>query len=458
MAPLNSRRCLFFAWMAMGIVSAAAAKTYEVTPDDDWFQIVSGDHLRPGDEVVLSPGVYRDARRLVIGHRGTAEQPVVIRAGGSSPAVLHRPDARQNSINIVGAQHLILSGIEITGGSSGIRLMKSDRHACRFVTIREMHIHHVGGPAVTANSPGNAYQGLIFRRNHVHHTAGHGEGFYLGSNNDADGKTTGYMFDSLVEGNYIHDLNGPSISQGDGIEIKDGSYNNVVRDNVIHDTNYPGVIVYGTDGNAANLIERNVIWNSGDHGIQAAAEAIIRNNVVFGCGGDGIHSHTHQSARVGNLRILHNTVLCDSPGGSAVRISLAEDARLTGPVVIANNALYASNAGFALRIPEAEKSGPDVKLAGNAGCGTVEGLPRRVSEAVWNPAGQRDRDLDSGCRPTIGSTLLGRAIGEFTVADDFDAMLRGANRDVGAYLYHPAGHSGWTIKPGFKPLPEERAL
>ena len=239
---------LFLLLFAVALPATATATVYRVVPDDDWFGILNGDRLEPGDEVVLAAGVYRDRRRLVLGHRGTKERPVVIRAAKDARAVLHRPDARQNTINIIGAQHLILRGLEITGGSTGIRMMKSDTHACKFVTIEAMHIHHVGGVAVTANSPGNVYEGLIFRLNHIHHTSGHGEGFYLGVNNNPDGSTAGYMFNSLVERNYIHDLKGPNVSQGDGIEIKDGSYNNIVRDNVIHDTNYPGVLVYGTDG------------------------------------------------------------------------------------------------------------------------------------------------------------------------------------------------------------------
>ncbi|HYW80091.1 MAG TPA: right-handed parallel beta-helix repeat-containing protein, partial [Thermoguttaceae bacterium] len=343
------RYFVFFLLFGIACPAAVGATVYQLTPDDDWFGVLSGDRLKPGDEVVLAAGVYRDQRRLVIGHQGTAEQPVVIRADEGAQAVLHRPDARQNSINIIGAQHLILRGLEITGGSTGIRLMKSDTHPCKFVTIEAMHIHHVGGPAVTANSPGNAYEGLIFRRNHIHHTSGHGEGFYLGVNNNPDGSTAGYMFDSLVEGNYIHDLGGPNVSQGDGIEIKDGSYNNIVCDNVIHDTNYPGVLVYGTDGHAPNIVQRNVIWNSGDHGIQAAAEAIIRNNIVFHNRSSGIHSHAHQSARVGNLQILHNTVISNRPDGAGIYISASPEAPLAGPVVIANNAIYVPNGGLALR-------------------------------------------------------------------------------------------------------------
>ena len=83
--------------------------------------MLNGDHLQAGDEVVLANGVYRDRRRLVMGHRGRADRPIVIRAKQIGKAVLHRPDARQNTINMVGTQYLVLRGLEITGGSSGIR-------------------------------------------------------------------------------------------------------------------------------------------------------------------------------------------------------------------------------------------------------------------------------------------------------------------------------------------------
>lgn len=47
-----------------------------------------------------------------------------------------------------------------------------------------------------------------------------------------------------------------------------GSYGNVIADNVIHDTAYPGIFVYGAPGRVQNLVERNVIWNTGAAGIQ----------------------------------------------------------------------------------------------------------------------------------------------------------------------------------------------
>jgi hypothetical protein len=449
---LQRRRAILLLLLASACDSAAVASVYEVTPNDDWFSVLNGDHLKPGDEVVLAAGVYREGRRLVLGHRGTADQPILIRAAEDARAVLQRPDARQNTINMIGAQHLVLQGLEITGGSTGIRLMRSDSHPCEFVTIEQMHIHHVGGPAITANSPGNAYEGLRFRRNHIHHTSGHGEGFYLGSNNNPDGSTAGYMFNSVVEGNYIHDLKGPGISQGDGIEIKDGSYNNIVRDNVIHDTNYPGVIVYGTDGKAPNIVERNVIWNSGDHGIQAAAEAVVQNNIVFNNRADGIHSHPHQSARVGSLRILHNTVVCNRPRSAAIGISMSNQERLAGPVVIANNALYASAGGFALRLVHDGPLDARLTVSGNVGSGEIEGLASIVGDSTWEATGLPGRDLDEQFFPRQGSSLIGAADPRFAVPDDFNRTPRGTSRDVGAYVFGAGTNPGWKIAPEFKDL------
>ena len=276
--------------------------------------------------------------------------------------------------------------------------------------MENLHIHHIGAVAVTANYPGEIYESLTFRRNHIHHTGGHGEAFYLGSNNKPDGSTNGYIFNSIIENNYIHDLKGGTVSQGDGIELKDGSYNNIVCDNVIHDTNYPGIIVYDTDGKAPNIIERNVIWNTSDHGIQAAADAIIRNNIIFDTGGEGISSRNHQSAVVGNLRILHNTILSKR----SLRIVLPE--KPSGPILIANNAF--SNPP---RIPS-----HDSVTATHNVVGIKSVFPKKDS-------------------PTIGA-----ALSDYLPKIDFNGSLRGDSKDAGAYKYSPKGNLEWKIGKEFK--------
>lgn len=291
----------------------ANAERIDIGPTDDWFGVLSGDSLRPGDEVVLSAGVYSDPRLLAIRHRGTAGRPIVIRAAEGHQVIFRRPDRRQNTINLIGNEHLHLSGIEVTGGSIGIRIQADGDRQPSDIVIQDMHVHHVGGPAITCNHPGVDYRRMTFRRNHIHHTSGHGEAFYLGGND-----ASAILSDSTIQDNYIHDLRGPEVSQGDGIEIKHGSFNNRVVGNVIHDTAYPGVTVYGTRGEAINRIQGNWIWNTGDHGIQAAADADIIQNVVVGASQSGIYSREHQGAVPGRLLIRGNFVA--DCGGPSVRV------------------------------------------------------------------------------------------------------------------------------------------
>ena len=396
---------IFAAFMAMTFLllvcepNSIHAKTIRLSPDGDWFSVLSGPSLNGGDEIVLAQGVYTDSRRLQINQRGRAGKPIVIRAADGARVTLKRPDAKQNTINLSG-QYLVIRDIEITGGAAGIRIGKSDDHVCKFIMLQNLHIHHIGGVGVTANNPGETYEGMVFRGNHIHHTSGHGEAFYLGANNKPDGSTNGYIFDSVIEKNHIHDLKGPQVSQGDGIELKDGSYNNIVRDNVIHDTNYPGVLVYSTDGKAPNLIERNVIWNTGNHGIQAAADAIIRNNVIFQTNGDGIHSRNHQSAIVGNLKIVHNTILSKS----AVRIVTPK--QWSGSVVLANNAL-----SVAPRVGQDDQ----IQQAGNA-IGITEKFPSAQSKCV------------------------GAADPRFRIDVDFNKTPRAKSNDAGAFRFDPKGN------------------
>ncbi len=429
---------------------AANSTEYYLSPSDDWFSVISGSNLQPGDEVILSGGTYSDGRRLSISHQGTAASPIVIRSEQGSMAVITRPNANQNVINIEGAEYLVFQGVEVTGGSIGIRIggknIAGVSRQSKFITIKDSLIHHVGGAAVTANFYGDTNVGHQFLNNEIHHTSGSGEGFYLGSNNDGAGNTTSVFRDGLIEGNYIHDLNGSNLSQGDGIEIKDGSYNNIVRNNVIHDTKYPGILVYGTDGNAPNIIEGNVIWSSGDNGIQASADAVITNNIIFDSNGAGVSSQSHQSSVPGNLTIAHNTVISNG-GRVALRVNYPVGGGLSGPIVIANNALYAMDSGLALRLQNI----PGFTVSGNVGVG---GAQPTQNIAAWNPSGNPDLDFNDWTNKDVSiaenSLLIGNADANYLVSQDFNQTDRQNSLDVGAYLFNANGNPGWQIQAGFK--------
>jgi len=253
------------------------------------------------------------------------------------------------------------------------------------------------------------------------------------------------MHSSLVEGNYIHDLDDMGVSQGDGIEIKEGSWGNTVRDNVIHDTKYPCILTYSTVGNGGpNIIERNLMWGCGDHAIQTAADAIIRNNIILGAVNDGIRNQPHQTGTPSNLVIVHNTVL--APSNSAIRSD-----GITGSVVVANNALYAQS-GAAIR---AGGDLADLVVTGNAGAGSLVGVQSGFDNcgvlATDLVAASYSGALPQDVFPAPGSLLVGAADQAWIVFDDFNETPRDGNADVGAYRHDSDGNPGWSLTAGFKP-------
>jgi hypothetical protein len=413
-------------WGTLSVGESARAELVELSPDDDVEGAINA--AQPGDELVLAGGTYALTDRFGVSVRGTSDAPIVVRAADGETPVLSRAGADQNVIDIDDAEHVVFRGLEITGGSHGLRLVNA-----RFVTVEGCEIHDTGDVALSANS-GGSYEALRILRNHIHHTNNTGEGMYLGCNENAC-----QMFDSLIEGNYVHHTNGPTVEQGDGIEIKEGSYNNIVRDNVIHDTNYPCILTYSTAGNGApNVIERNVLWACGDHGIQSAADAIIRNNIILGSVGNGIAMQPHQSGAPDNLVVVHNTILHATNDA----ISASD---IAGSVVIANNALYAQ-AGRALRV-SGELGG--LVIAGNVGVGAIEpmsaGLIATGSITDDFISASFANSVPNDVFPKAGSALVGAGVGMHVASDDFNGTPRNGVADVGAYAFEAGGNPGWAL-------------
>ncbi len=428
--------------------------TLHLSPTGNWFNWLNNSNLSPGMEVVLSEGVYSHSSRLSFRSRGTAENPITIRAAAGANVILTRPSASQNVIDIEGAQYVTFRGIDIVGGSAGVRIQGKSVGQVKYhptaLTFEDMVVRNTAVGGFTANDPGWTYDNLIFRRNEVRSVGGFA-GLYLGCNNGSGGSTACVFKNGLVERNYVHDLGG---GVGDGIQIKDGSYNNIIRDNVVVNSGSGGsvgILVYGTDGNARNIIERNVIWSPGDNAIQAASEATIRNNIIFNSapGLSGISSQNHQSAVTGNLTIVNNTVF--SVGGNSV-FSINHSGALSGPIIVANNALYATQGGRAIRIPSG-----DVTLAGNVGVGFDSPSSLSNNPSEWDPTGNLLADFGSFASrdafPIAGSKLIGAGNASYQPEYDFNGVSRSGSADVGAYVFDAAGNPGWQIASAFKEFP-----
>lgn len=298
--------------------------------------------LQPGDQLFIATGTYNIRRRFDVRVSGTEGAPIRIEAEPGAKVVITRPDAGQNVVEIGQGgpvHHLCLRGVEITGGSHGLRIGR-----CTDVWIDRCHIHHTGAVCLSANSANT--RRLFLTRNHNHHGGGHGEGMYLGANH---GEFT--MSESVIALNHIHDCQG---EQGDGIEVKQGSWGNLIAGNDIHDTRYPCITVFGTGGKPVNIIERNLCRRSADNAMQVQGEAIVRNNLVIGARGAGFASTDHQGKSL-KLSVTHNTIINTGNAFRGVSWNGREG------MVLANNVLY-SRDKKAIDFPS---GGQGVMVAGN---------------------------------------------------------------------------------------------
>jgi len=414
-------------FLVMGITFGShVASAAEIGPGDDLEAAVVA--LSPGEELVLRGGTYFFDENVTLTANGTASQPIVIRAKDGEQPVIEQATTNHNVVEINGSSYLVIRGITFTRGSHGIRLMNSD-----FVTIEDCEVFETGDVAISANA-GGTYEGLRILRNHIHHTNGTGEGMYLGCNNDGC-----RIANSLIEGNYIHHTNRGTVEQGDGIEIKEGSYGNVVRDNVIHDTKYPGILLYSTVGNGSrNVVEGNVVWNVADNTMQVAADAVVRNNIILG----NVAFQAHQSGSPSNIEFVHNTVI-NSGSGMHVR-------NVSGPVLIANNAVYSQST--AIRLISGDLG--QVELFGNVGAGGLSGGSSGFTEGnginadfvAASYAGAPPIDVF----PAPGSALIEAGDSDYVTGVDFNNNLRGGTADVGAYAFSDDGNRGWEIAAFFK--------
>jgi hypothetical protein len=412
----------------LACAQSTTAAVVEVSPSSDLRAAIAA--LSPGDELVLGGGTYTMSSRFNFTVVGLTNQPIIIRAKVGEVPVIYMNTINQNIVEVQGSRYLTLRGLHFRGGSHGIRLMDSS-----FVTIEDCEVYETDDVGISANS-GGTYEGLVIRRNNIHHTSGTGEGMYLGCNSNAC-----RVANSLIEGNYVHHTNGPAVTQGDGIELKEGSYGNIIRDNVVHDTNYPGILSYGTVGNgAANIIEGNLIWNTNDFAIQSAADSVIRNNIILG---GTIGLQPHQASSPSNVTIAHNTIV-GTGNGIEVR-------GVTGAVVIANNAVY-SQSGTAIALISGNTS--LVTVVGNIGAGGISGSSTGFANgkgiALDFVGGNYNGAVPVNLFPAAGSALIGAGSAAHVVPEDFNRTARSGVPDVGAYKYESGGNPGWTLTNGFK--------
>jgi hypothetical protein len=357
--------------------------------------------LPAGSRVVIHAGTYSVDSYFVITAQGTASQPVVIEGAAGEKVAITRKDALQNTVNVDNSRYFLMRNLEITGGDTGLKLQTVSNFM-----LYNSNIHHVANNGIAANSKNTA--NLYFVDNEISYTGGNGEGFYLGSH-DGVYKTN----NTYVVGNYLHHLANGTASQGDGIEIKDGSYANVVKYNFVDGTKYPGITVYRTGRGAAdrNVIEENVVINSIDAGIQVTADAVVRNNLVIGKS-TAFVSKPYTTNPV-NMVVANNTFL-----GSATAVKLTN--WNTTDLAFANNAVHSPTGQFY----SSSRTGRAVAV-GNV----------NVSNLATTFVNLKLDGTALNARPVAGSVVIAKASSNYIPAGDLNGATRVTQLDAGAIDY-----------------------
>lgn len=394
------------------LIPSALAATTVVAPGEDWCDVVNA--AAPGDTVVLQAGEH--AGPCTITTSGTDGAPVSLRGEDpADPPQIVYTGASSNVIDVL-ADHVSITGLAFGPTRPDIDGIKIKSGS--WITVEGNTFTGMGGIAVSANAADST--GITILRNRF--TDLQATGMYLGCH---DGAASCVAADLRIEGNVIDGVTSDDV--GYGLEIKKDSWG-VVQDNVIHDTQGPGIEVFGSeDAAAASRVDGNLVVRARNNAsIEVGGPYVtVTNNVVIGGGDGGINVYPYWDS-VHDVVISGNTVVGE--GAPAVRVSdRATAIRLT------------DNAGY-----QEVGDGPfpaatvELSLAGNVACSAPEDC--WVDGVAW----------DFG--PVDGSALTtaGTAVAELTV--DFCGRARGAVPTVGALeVGHPGepGPLGIDFKSSF---------
>jgi len=409
------------------------AVEYNYGPTNAWKSLVTSG-LQPGDILNLAAGTYSVSGRWGATLQGTVSNPIVIRRAPSATGVVNfvRQDT-QNIIDISNSYNFRFENIQFSMGSGcpngcrGIRLGPGNVYNAIFDSLT---ISKPSASGFNANDAGASYYNITLKNSIIRDTSATGECVYVGCNQDAC-----QFYNSLIDRNYCFNTLATTSSQvGSGIQVKTGSYNNIISNNVVYKTKGVGILLYDDYGRGRNIIEGNIITEAGNHGIQVSAGAIVRNNIVVSATLSciGLIENQLQSGQVvRNVDIIHNTIT--GAGEACLRIN----GNAPTNIKVGNNALFCSGK----RVTQgAGALTAGVTYANNIGAGTnapSTGYTAAViTNAVVNPSGLN-------FYPKTGGPLIGAGSSAYTTAKDFNTLPRSTTSvTVGAYQYSTASNPG----------------
>jgi hypothetical protein len=269
----------------------ATATTYQVGPGKPHANLQSvAPLLGPGDLVLVDGGTTYPGG-VVLDRAGTASQPIVVRglrAGGARPRI----SGATNTLE-VRANHYVLEGLELTGGS-----FRCLYHHAHDVVARDLSVH---GCAAHGLLGADDDSGSLLLEYSEFYDCGAGTTQHCIYMATDEVTYPGAVF--RMQHNYVHDTNG-------GNAIKSRAQRNEIYFNWIEGGLYHELELIGPDpagGNAVSGVreDSDVVGN------------VLRKTNTFSVtrfGGDGT------GASAGRYRFAFNTVITQAGGGAVFRL------------------------------------------------------------------------------------------------------------------------------------------
>lgn len=407
-------------------------------------------NLVAGDTLLISPGTYDIGALWLSNMHGAENAWFVIKGLGGMATLIG--SQYENVINLNGVSYLKFENIGITTNGKfndidGVTFRSNSHH----VTFKRCHIYGVTNAGVNSQVP--EIHHIIVSECEIDHCSE--VGIYWGYNDPLK-----VARDCIIEHSYIHHC--PTDSRqvtGYGIQIKGGSYRNIIRDNVLHDVGgiaRAGMAAYYTNWSGGwtvadnNIVSGNVIWNVSNEGIYAAAGVTLENNIIFDSN-TGLAIYPYNGSVTENVVIRNNTIYrCrenglfisgwDNAGNDCIITNNASymeaitvdalDAKSRGHAIFSNNTYYGNAKGFE--------------------DGAISGHVPSIDFASADRA-RKYPNLDF--YPAKNSPLIDGGTGAYGIpTTDFNRTPRPKNGkcDVGAYEYSEVTNPGWRITMSFK--------
>lgn len=411
--------------------------------------------LVPGDRLLIAPGRYEVATISLAGVNGEPGLPITFEGSGAGVEIVGTSYSH-NVISFHDNHDLVFRNLDISfiGGSdtrtNGVEALKFEDGISHDILIEECTLHDVGNVLVGSQAPETHH--VTLRHNELRNAGVCC--MYLGYF-DSDPKR--YVHDFLIESNLMTDCPADARSQeGYGIQIKAGSYGNIVQDNVLVDvsgTTRAGIVVYhtaetiGAPLRANNIIRRNLILRSRNEGIDAAAAAVVENNIVVDAASYGFYFQG-RDGYTGPVQVLHNTAYMSGTTGTIRGFMFSNWEGVDGQSLIDHNlSLMARTDLIAFRAPNGigqARSSNNLSYGASDIAGVS--LLSSPTQAVFNVSYGDPNFLfpiPDGLAVNVGTSTTG-------VRDDFNGSSRDSLPDVGAYESTGGVNPGWTLQETFK--------